>query len=890
MTLSSGTKLGPYEIVTPLGAGGMGEVYRARDTRLNRTVAVKIIPSHLSSSPEARQRFEREARAISALNHPNICTLFDVGHQDGIYFIVMEFLEGETLGDRLLKGPLPAEKVLKYGQETCAGLESAHKSGVVHRDLKPANIMLTKAGVKLMDFGLAKSTSSPVPSSSGLTASFNSAGKPPLTAEGTLLGTFQYMSPEQVEGKEADARSDIFALGAVLYEMTTGKRAFEGKTTPSVIAAVMASEPQPISAIQPLSPPALDRVIKTCLAKDPDHRFQNVHDISLQLKWIAEGGSQAGVPAPVSVRRKTREYLAWGLTAVALLAALAVGFIYFRNSAPEAHAVRFTIPPPDNAAFMVLGTIGAPQLSPDGRSVVFVAGSGGVTQLWVRPLASFKPYVLAGTDGAHGVFWSPDGRNLAFFAQGKLKRIAISGGPAVSICDVDQGRGGSWNRQDTVIFAKFPGEIYQVPASGGQPKQVTRLDASRGETSHRWPFFFPDGNHFFYMAGALGLASDENLIKIGSLDGKTDRVLFHASSPVAYDSGYLLFVANKTLMARPFDPGNLDFSGDPVTIAEDALYEPMYSNAVFSASGAGVLLYMTGNAANDMQLEVLDASGKSLGKLGEPGRIFNPRISPDANTVAFSLIDPNTGKADIWTQDLSSGNLTRITRDPRASANPVWSRNGSSIFYGSIRVSNKPAIFMMPSSGMGTEQKVWDPDPGNTGWPDDVTPDSQALVLDERSPDGKTRVALLALEPHAQTTPIFQTPGANVFDARLSSDGHWIAYESDESGKREVYVSSFPSPTGRLQVSSAGGRIPEWRKDGKELYYRDVAGYLIAVELETRNNRMQVVRRRPLFRIQKLTNGYDVFPDGKRFLNTIPTNDIPAPLSLVLNWTADLKK
>jgi eukaryotic-like serine/threonine-protein kinase len=507
MGLFSGTKLGPYEIIAPVGAGGMGEVYRARDTRLDRIVAVKIVPSHLSKNPEARQRFEREARAISGLSHPNICTLFDVGHQDGIDFLVMEFLEGETLGNRLLKGPLATEKLLKYGPEICAGLESAHRSGVVHRDLKPSNIMLTKTGVKLMDFGLAKSAQSPAPQPSSLTASLNASDDQPLTAEGTLVGTFQYMSPEQVEGKEADSRSDIFALGAVLYEMATGKRAFEGQTTASVIAAVMASEPKPISAVQPLSPPALDRVIRTCLAKDSDQRFQNVHDISLQLKWIAEGGSQAGVPAPVSLRRKTREYLAWGLAAVVLFATLALGFVYFRNSTPEAHTMRFTIPPPDNAAFTVLGTFGAPQLSPDGRSVAFVAGSGGVTQLWVRPLASFRPYVLAGTEGAHAVFWSPDGRNLAFFAQGKLKRIAISGGPAVSVCDVDQGRGGSWNRQDTVIFAKFPGGIYQVPASGGQPKQVTRLDASRGETSHRWPFFFPDGNHFFYMAGALGLAT-----------------------------------------------------------------------------------------------------------------------------------------------------------------------------------------------------------------------------------------------------------------------------------------------------------------------------------------------------------------------------------------------
>jgi serine/threonine protein kinase len=888
MGLTPGTKLGPYEIVSLLGAGGMGEVYRARDIRLDRTVAVKIIPSHLSKNPEARQRFEREALAISGLSHANICSLFDVGHQDGIDFLVMEFLEGETLGDRLLKGSLATEKLLKYGQEICAGLESAHKSGVVHRDLKPSNIMLNKTGVKLMDFGLAKSAQPPAAQPSSLTASLNAREDRPLTAEGALIGTFQYMSPEQVEGKEADTRSDIFALGALLYEMATGKRAFEGKTAASVIAAVMTTDPAPISSTLPLSPPALDRVIKTCLAKNPDERFQNVHDIQLELKWIADGGSQAGVPAPVSVRRKTRQRLAWSLAAIASLAALLLAFFYVRNSRPEAQTTRFTISPPDNANFLALSNYGGPRISPDGRNLAFLATSGGVTQLWVRPLDSLKPHVLSGTEGAYSAFWSPDGRNLGFFVPGKLKRVPLSGGPAVPVCDIASARGGSWSRQDTIIFGKFPGEIYQVPASGGQPKVVTRLDASRHDTSHRWPYFLPDGNHFLYMAGALGLASDENIIKVGSLDGKTDRTLFNASSPVEYDSGYLLFVVNKNLMARPFIPANLDFSGDPITVVEDAMYEPMYSNAAFSASGTGVLLYMAGNASNDLQLEALDASGKSGGKLGEPGRMLDPRISPNGKIVAFSLVDPNTGKADIWTQDLASGNRTRITRDPRAAGAPTWSRSGSALFYQSIRMQNKPEIFLMPSNGMGVEQKVWEP--AHAGWPDDVTPDSKTLVVDDRAEDGKTRVALIALDQHGQTTPLFETTGANVFDARLSADGHWIAYESDESGKREVYVSAFPKPAGRLQVSSGGGRQPKWRGDGKELYYVGVGTQVIAVELKTGNGSVEVVRRRPLFQFGRLISGYDVFPDGKRFLIPLPTNDVPVPLTLVLNWTADLKK
>ena len=467
MALTSGSKLGPYEIQSPLGAGGMGEVYRARDTRLDRTVAIKILPAHLSDNLEAKQRFDREARAVSSLNHPNICTLHDVGHQEGIDYLVMEFLEGETLADRLIKGPLSPAQVLKYGIEICEGLETAHRKGVVHRDLKPGNIMMTKSCAKLMDFGLAKAAPSIASSSSSLTMTLSTpAGSHPLTAQGSVVGTFQYMSPEQLEGKEADARSDIFALGAVLYEMATGKRAFEGKTTASVIAAVLAAEPQPISVIQPMSPPALDRVVKTCLAKDPDERFQSVHDVKLQLRWIAEGGSQASAPAQAAVQRNTRDRLAWIVAAAAVFAALALAFIR-REPVPEARLVRSTILPPDNGTFVFLGRTSGPMLSPDGRNVVFLARVAGVTQLWVRGLDSFQPHPLAGTEDAYGAFWSPDSRNIGFFAQGKLKRIAAAGGPAVILCDVDQARGGNWNRQDIILFAKYPGEIYRIPASGG---------------------------------------------------------------------------------------------------------------------------------------------------------------------------------------------------------------------------------------------------------------------------------------------------------------------------------------------------------------------------------------------------------------------------------------
>jgi eukaryotic-like serine/threonine-protein kinase len=912
MALTSGSKLGPYEILSALGAGGMGEVYRARDTRLDRTVAIKILPAHLSSNLEAKQRFDREARAVSSLNHQNICTLHDVGHQQGIDYLVMEFLEGETLADRLIKGPLSPAQVLKYGIEICEGLEIAHKKGVVHRDLKPGNIMLPKSGVKVMDFGLAKTAPSVASSSSSLTMTQSTpAGSQPLTAPGTVVGTFQYMSPEQLEGNEADARSDIFALGAVLYEMATGKRAFEGKTTASVIAAVLAAEPQPISVIQPMSPPALDRVVKTCLAKDPDERFQSVHDVKLQLKWIAEGGSQASAPAQVAVQRKTRDRVAWIVAAVAVLVALALALIQFREPAPEARLIRSTILPPDNGIFVFLGRTSGPTLSPDGRNVVFLAQVAGITQLWVRPLDSFKAYPLAGTEDAYGAFWSPDSRNIGFFALGKLKRIAAAGGPALILCDVDQARGGSWNRQDIILFAKYPGEIYRIPASGGAPQQVTHLDLSRHDTTHKWPYFLPGGNHFLYMASRLGTASDENVISAGSLDGKTDRMLFHATSPVAYDSGYLLYILNKTLMARPFDADKLEFSGDPVPVAEGVQFDRVYTSGVFSASGTGVLLYQTGNASSERRLDLLDANGKTLGPLGDPmpssGAEISPdgkpaayvlmdinnggaRISPDGKRLAYVLQDANSGKADIWIYDIASRNRTRLTIDPVVSQFPVWSHDSAKIAYSSTR-SGKPVTYVKSANGMGLEQKIWEPDFSAT--PNDWTLDSRTLIEQGREQAGaKARLLMVPADGRGEPTTLLEVPGANVIFSRLSADNRWIAYQADETGRYEVYVSTFPKPAGRLQISQAGGRLPTWRADGKELYYLDPNGKVMAAELQENNGSLQVAASRVLFSMKMTTgNGYDVFPDGKKFLtSTVTTGETPAPLNLVTNWAAELKK
>ena len=613
MALTPGTKLGPYEVQEPLGAGGMGEVYRARDTRLDRTVAIKILPAHLSDNPDAKQRFDREARAISSLNHPNICTLHDVGHQDGIDYLVMEHLEGETLADRLRKGPLPLEQVLRVGAEICQGLEKAHRSGVVHRDLKPANIMLTKSGVKLLDFGLAKPTIAAVGvgSSSASLATMSQ----PLTVEGMIVGTFQYMAPEQLEGKDADVRSDVFALGTVLYEMITGRRAFEGKTTASTIAAILASEPKPISSMQPMTPPTLDRVVTTSLAKDPDERFQTVHDLKVQLKWIAE----TAPPAPQTIG-PSRERWTWISAVVILVAALLALYSRMPPNVSQPTLSYILAPEQTSLAYFT----GPVTVAHDGRTLAFVATtSAGKDVVWVRPLDASEARALVGTEGASSPFWSADDRSIGFFAGGKLKPIEAVGGPVVTICDAPGPRGGTWNQNGVILFATSWSGIYRVPSSGGTPAEVTKPDASHGETSHRWPYFLPDGQHFLYFAG---LSAEVASIHVGALDSGDTALLFPARSNAAYTSGYILYVRDRMLMAQAFDEKKLQIRGQAFPVAGQVLYDQMVWRGVFSCSANGILAYQGATNASDSRLIMFDRAGKELKTVGTPGDLHGQRI------------------------------------------------------------------------------------------------------------------------------------------------------------------------------------------------------------------------------------------------------------------------
>jgi len=695
MTLTSGVKLGPYEILSPLGAGGMGEVYRARDTRLERTVAIKIISENLNSNGELKQRFEREARAISKLQHPHICVLHDVGSHNGTSYLVMEYLEGETLAERLCKGPLPLDQLLKIGIEIGDALDKAHRSGIMHRDLKPANIMLTKSGAKLMDFGLARglaapasaaaSTQSGMPSFTATPTLTNPVS--PLTGEGTIVGTLNYMSPEQIEGKEADSRSDIFAFGAVLYEMATGKRAFEGKSQISVASAILEKDPEPIVAIKPMTPPALTHAVKKCLAKTPDERWQSASDLASELKWIGEAGGQAagGAPLPVSGRQRKHERLAW---MIGIVIAVMVGFAadYFSRPAAPAHSIRAFIPAPENTSFVFVGNAGGPPvLSQDGKNLAFVAAEAGrARRIYLRSLGSLEARPLSGTDNAFAPFWSPDGRKLGFFADGKLRVIDTQGGTPVSLADAPNGRGGSWSPDGTIVFAPdFFYSLYRVPASRGTAVAVTRLDASK-HTSHRWPWFLPDGKHFLYLAINHKAARDENDgIYFGSLDGKENVRLRAAFTNPQYAAGSLLYVRDGELMAQAFDPSAGKLQEEEQQMANGVTEDGSTWRAAFTVSPNGLLAYYSG-AHVDTQLSWFDRAGKQLGTLGETfGSTAGPpgsqlRLSPTGDRAALSIQGSTN---DIWVMDVTRGTLTRRTFGPLSNGTPVWSPDGKWVAY-----------------------------------------------------------------------------------------------------------------------------------------------------------------------------------------------------------------
>src|SRR6202162_444593 len=646
MALSSGTKLGPYEIQSPLGAGGMGEVYRARDTRLNRIVAIKILPPHLSKDATLRQRFENEAKAISSLNHPHICALYDVGHQDGTHFLVMEYIKGETLATRLEKGPLPLEPLLKYGIQIADALDKAHRRGVVHRDLKPGNIMLTASGVKLLDFGLAKAMNASPVSELTLSPTSPAAGRgvtQPVTAAGMVVGTFQYMSPEQVEGKDVDARSDIFSFGAVLYEMVTGRRAFQGKSQLSVASAVLEKDPEPISTLQPLTPPALERAVKRCLEKDAEDRWQTARDLELELKWIAEGGAQPRTLVEPGARRKRREAVLATLVVlfgIALLATLPFAVRQWRQTPERGLTLRFPVPPPEKGSFE-----SGLALSPDGHQLAFVAYAAERRQICLRPLNAMEAHPLPGAENGWQPFWSPDGRYLGFFAGGKVKKIDLASGAVQTVCDAPDPRGGAWSRDGVILFSPIAASpLYAVSAEGGVPAAVTALDATEKEVSDRWPYFLPDGRHFLYMGYRSG--RPRMPIWIASLDSKDKKRVLESVSMVQYAGpGYLVYVREHSLVAQGFEAERLELKGNPLPLFESLEAEGesgITGRAPFTVAEGGVLAYLA-SEHRQRQRTWYDRKGKVLGTAGPSADYDEPAMSLDGKYVAVTQGTPGSG-------------------------------------------------------------------------------------------------------------------------------------------------------------------------------------------------------------------------------------------------------
>ena len=902
MALSNGTRLGPYEILGPLGAGGMGEVYRARDTRLDRSVAVKILPEHLASDPALKARFDREARAISALSHPNICALHDVGEQAGVYFLVMEHLEGETLSSRLKRGPMPADDALHVAVQICEALALAHRHGVVHRDLKPGNVMLTRNGAKLLDFGLAKqggNASAPPISSTMMT------GVTPLTTQGTIVGTWQYMAPEQLEGLEADTRSDIFAFGAMVYEMISGRCAFEGRSQASLIASIMGTQPPSLTTIVPGVSPALDRALRRCLAKDPEDRWQSASDLASELKWIAQQGASGAVdavaaavsmpsaaaePGPRAVRATgaRRERLVWAVVALVLLAAVAALAARSLPSPPQPpRVVTASILPVAGATF---DTRYAPAVSPDGTMVTFVlVGADGKSSLYLRTLASDQVRAMAGTEGAGHPFWSPDSRWIGFYAGNKLMKIDTAGGPSIALCDAQDGRGGTWSRDGVILFQpRYSEPLFRIPSGGGKPEPVTKLDDQQFHVAHRWPAFLPDGRHFlFYVVATTNPGSSEHSgIYIGSLDEPGIRQVLRVDSRMAYAQGHLLYKRGSTLMAHPFDPDMGELTGDPLPLAADVAGGIFsWGGADFGVSDEGVLAYRAGAGGGQTELVWLDRAGKRVGQAGGPEHYFDVALSRDGRRAVV-----NIGKdaGDLWLHDLERDERTRLTFDPADDTSPVFSPDGSRVAFVSSR-KDKGGIYVRDVRGAGEDKLLFTA--GTTVVLNDWSADGQYLVFVSLNRETGFDLWLYSFETK-KAEPWLASPLDQGY-ARFSPNGRWMAYASYESGHTEIYVQSFPGKEGRWQVSD-GGDQPRWRGDGKEIFYAISDGSLMAADVKTEGT-FEVGTPRPLFKMQlKSTTGssYDVAPDGQRIFANILREDDRSSLSttVVINWTAALKR
>ena len=896
MPLPNGTRIGHYEILVPVGEGGMGEVYRARDTKLKRDVALKVLPAAFVGDPERMARFQREAEVLASLNHPNIAAIYGVEHDENTHALAMEFVEGASPAPSN-KAPMPFDEAWNIAAQIADALEYAHDKGIIHRDLKPANVKVTPDGaVKLLDFGLAKAFTARAVSDSG-PGSGNGApaaeNSPTLTMgateAGMILGTAAYMSPEQAKGKNVDKRADIWAFGVVLYELLSGTRPFHGDDVGDVLASVIKDQP------------ALDKVpaqarplIESCLEKDPKKRLRDIGDAHCLLNRDSHGAGAAS--ADLSAPLWSRFHLIpWGVAALLLITAVALGFVHFRETPPAEESLRFRIATPGDAPARFLA------LSPDGRNLAFVANNGGASQIWIRPMDALEPRSLAGTTGATYLFWSPDSTYLGFFADGKLKKIAVGGGPAQTLCEAADGRGGSWNRDGVIVFSAGPtNPISRVGAAGGTPVAVTKLPEGNAGAGHRFPVFLPDGVHFLFNSG--NDRADLSGVFVASLDGSAPlRILpdltnaLYAPPDAKGSTGHLLFRREITLMAQPFNAAALKLTGDAFPIAEQVPANGMNTGfGAFSVAASGTLIFRNGDAGTNRELVWMDRTGKRLGTVGRPGDFGNAlALSPDEKTAAVSI--QTGGQIDIWLEDLLRGVASRFTFRPGVNRNPVWSPDGSRIVF-ALQFENAYAsdLYQKPSAGNGQEDLLVHS--GVNGYPFDWSSDGKWIVYQVTGKTTGTDLWLLPMQGDHKPIPYLQTPFSET-NAEFSPDAKWIAYQSNESGRNQIYIQAVPPNGAKYQISANGGTNPHWRRDGKELYYVSADYKLIAVPIKL-GSTVEPGAPQALFTTPPSLNGVNIFfvpaHDGQRFLFNTPADGAvvaSAPqVTVVTHWQAALKK
>jgi len=885
MPLEAGRRLGAYEITGPLGAGGMGEVYRARDLQLGRTVAIKVLPDPFASDPERVSRFQREAQVLASLNHPHIAAIYGLEESDGIRALVLEFVEGPTLADRLAGGPVPMAEALDIAHQTATAVGAAHDKGVIHRDLKPANIKLTNEGkVKVLDFGLAKLLQNDQPSSS---LSLSPTLSLQATSAGLILGTAAYMSPEQARGKAVDRRSDVWAFGCVLFELLTAQQAFPpGETVSDAVAAILTREPD-WSALPSDTPASVRRLLRRCLSKDPNERLHDINDARLE---IAEGLVPAAREVDVRTRpaRATRGALiAAAATAGLLIAAAFAAGRYVAAPIAAPRVIRSELVPPDTLQWDPSGRIA---VSPDGRRLAFLAaGPSGRRMLWVRTLETVSAQPLAGTEDATSPFWSPDSRALAFVADGKLKRIDAAGGSTMTLADA--AGLGAWGRDDVILYPARNGStpLFRVPASGGTPAEVTKLD--KDELRHHYPVFLPDGRRFIFVASRSAASSAPATtmgVFLGSLDSPSRSELMTGGSNVALAANFMLFARGTTLLAQPFDADRGRLTGEPMPLAEGLLTTPG-GMAAFTTSTEGTLVYQSGTVLDPMVW--IDRSGARLARSGEPALYFDPKISPDGRRVVSSVETSTAGAGrDIWMIDRERGLSTRLTFDAAQDVSPIWSPDGRSIVFASDRAGHFD-LYRKDVTGSAPEELVFADDYTKT--PYSWSADGKLLLYVVQGTGGLSDIWMLPMTPSGKPSPFLATPFVET-QPEFSPDGRWIAYTSSESGRLEVYVVPFPQAPGKWQVSSNTGSWPRWRRDGQELYYRSQQMQkIVAVTVTAGRSSFEVSSPHPLFSTSFIGAGrfrYDVAADGQRFLINATNDENETPLTLMLNWPASLHR